>query len=92
MDSPTRRNAVDTTREEIGPASTASEEEWLAERARYAILALRDSVDVNPDKHGGVPVLRGSRFTVILPYAPNVSESVNIAAPAQLPEPPMDRF
>src|SRR5260370_24098627 len=51
------------------PASYATEEEWLAERARYSLLALRDCVEINPEKHGGVPVLRGTRFTVAQLFA-----------------------
>src|SRR5262245_60900557 len=46
-----------------------SEEEWLAERAKYALAVLRDCVEVHPDKRGGVPVLRGTRFTVAQLFA-----------------------
>jgi uncharacterized protein (DUF433 family) len=41
-----------------------SPEEWLAERARHAMLMLRDCAEVNPRKRGGVPVLKGTRFTL----------------------------
>ncbi len=40
------------------------EEQWLAERAKHALVRLRECVEVNPGKRGGVPVLRGTRFTV----------------------------
>lgn len=38
--------------------------EWVAERMRYAALTLRNLVEVDPDKRGGVPVLKGTRMTV----------------------------
>ena len=46
------------------PYLPSNHEEWLAERARYAILMLRDCTEVNPKKRGGVPVLKGTRFTL----------------------------
>jgi uncharacterized protein (DUF433 family) len=46
---------------ESGPAS---HEEWLAERARYAVSMLRDCTEVNPQKCGGVPVLKGTRLSL----------------------------
>jgi uncharacterized protein (DUF433 family) len=39
-------------------------EEWLAERARCALSMLRDCTEVNPRKCGGVPVLKGTRFSL----------------------------
>ena len=39
-------------------------EEWLGERARFALTMLRDCTEVNPEKRGGVPVLKGTRFTL----------------------------
>ncbi len=50
-------------------ASALPDEEWLAERAKYALLVLRECVEVSPGKHGGVPVLRGTRFTVAQVFA-----------------------
>jgi uncharacterized protein (DUF433 family) len=44
-------------------------EEWLAERTKYALVSLHDCVEVDPDKVGGVPVLRGTRFTVAQLFA-----------------------
>jgi uncharacterized protein (DUF433 family) len=41
-----------------------SDEEWAAERVRYATLVLRECVEVDPDKRGGIPVIRGTRLTV----------------------------
>jgi hypothetical protein len=38
--------------------------EWLAERAREAVVTLRECVEVNPGKCRGVPVLRGTRLPV----------------------------
>jgi uncharacterized protein (DUF433 family) len=49
--------------------SSDSEAEWLIERARFSLLSLRDCVEVNPNKRGGVPVLRGTRFTVAQLFA-----------------------
>ncbi|MGA2700718.1 MAG: DUF433 domain-containing protein [Isosphaeraceae bacterium] len=41
-----------------------SNEEWLGYRARHAIIMLRTCTETNPKKCGGVPVLRGTRFTL----------------------------
>ena len=38
--------------------------EWVAERMRYATLTLWHHVEMDPEKRAGVPVLRGTRFTV----------------------------
>ena len=46
-----------------------AEAEWLVERAKYALLVIQDCVEVNPNKRGGVPVLRGTRFTVAQLFA-----------------------
>jgi uncharacterized protein (DUF433 family) len=51
------------------PVPSIPEEEWLLERAKYALLTLRECVESNPDKHSGVPVLRGTRFTVAQLFA-----------------------
>jgi uncharacterized protein (DUF433 family) len=39
-------------------------EEWLAFRWKCAALALRDSVEIDSRKRGGIPVVRGTRFTI----------------------------
>ncbi|MGP0067334.1 MAG: DUF433 domain-containing protein [Isosphaeraceae bacterium] len=41
-----------------------STEGWLAERAEHAALTLQHCVEVNPNKCSGVPVFRGTRFTL----------------------------
>jgi uncharacterized protein (DUF433 family) len=46
-----------------------SQEEWLAERARWAACVLRNCVEVDPKKRSGVPVLKGTRFTVAQLFA-----------------------
>ena len=33
-------------------------------RTRKSVLLLKDCIEVHPQKRGGVPVLRGTRFTV----------------------------
>jgi hypothetical protein len=38
------------------PKLELSVDEWLAERAKYALTTLRDCVEINPNKHGGAPV------------------------------------
>src|SRR5687767_6621795 len=38
--------------------------EWVAERMRFAAVTLRDLIEVDPEKCGGVPVLKGSRITI----------------------------
>jgi uncharacterized protein (DUF433 family) len=40
------------------------EADWLAERIRHATSTLRQVVNIDPDVRGGVPVLRGTRFTL----------------------------
>ena len=48
------------------PSSIAGADapQWLVERTRHAARELDDCVEVNPDKLGGVPVLKGSRISV----------------------------
>ena len=41
-----------------------ADEEWVFQRVRYATLILRECVEVDPDKRDGIPVLRGTRFTL----------------------------
>lgn len=38
--------------------------QWLTQRAQYATRELGDCVEVNPEKLGGVPVLKGTRVSV----------------------------
>src|SRR3979490_1206826 len=38
--------------------------QWLAERAQHASRELSNCVEANPDKLGGVPVLKGTRVSV----------------------------
>jgi len=46
-----------------------SQEAWLAERVQWAASVLHDCVEVNPNKRGGIPVLKGTRFTVAQLFA-----------------------
>jgi uncharacterized protein (DUF433 family) len=39
-------------------------DEWIAQRATDATLMLRNCAEVSPSKRGGVPVLKGTRFTL----------------------------
>jgi uncharacterized protein (DUF433 family) len=39
-------------------------EEWIASRMKYAMQVLREYVEIDVLKRGGVPVLKGTRFTV----------------------------
>jgi uncharacterized protein (DUF433 family) len=39
-------------------------EQWVAERLRFAVRMLRETIEVNPQKRGGVPVLSGTRVPV----------------------------
>jgi uncharacterized protein (DUF433 family) len=36
----------------------------FARRMHEAVVMLRNSVEINPQKHGGVPVLKGTRITI----------------------------
>lgn len=40
------------------------DEQWIEERLRFAVSVLRESVTVDPDIRGGVPVLKGTRIPV----------------------------
>lgn len=46
-----------------------SQEAWLAEHVKSAPSVLCDCVEVNPNKRGGIPVLKGTRFTVAQLFA-----------------------
>lgn len=37
--------------------------EWLAERLTHAGSMLPTCIEVNPNKRGGIPVIKGTRFT-----------------------------
>jgi len=39
-------------------------ESWFTECAKWADEALQKSVEIDPKRRGGVPVLKGTRFTV----------------------------
>jgi uncharacterized protein (DUF433 family) len=43
--------------------------EWQLERIRFGLGALRDCIEVNANKRGGVPVLKGTRFTLAQLFA-----------------------
>lgn len=45
-------------------APTSHDELDLAKRLAYAIKLIGDSVEIDPDVRGGLPVVRGSRITV----------------------------
>ena len=47
----------------MATANSALAEE-LTSRTANAVLLLKDCVEVNPQKRSGVPVLKGTRFTV----------------------------
>ncbi len=46
------------------PAQWLSNEQLIRERLRQAALALRECIEVNARKLGGVPLLKGTRFSV----------------------------
>lgn len=48
----------------ISDGGTVGIDEWLAERMLYASHVLRECVDVDPKRRGGIPVLKGTRFTL----------------------------
>lgn len=48
---------------------TLTHEAWLAERMLWATSVLRDCVEVDPQKRSGIPVLKGTRFTVAQLFA-----------------------
>ncbi len=48
----------------MGDGGDVGIDEWLAERMAYASQKLRECVEVNPKRRGGIPVLKGTRFTL----------------------------
>lgn len=44
-------------------------QEPFAERASQAVLTLQECVEVSPERLGGIPVLRGTRFSVAQLFA-----------------------
>jgi uncharacterized protein (DUF433 family) len=50
---------------DVNPVSSFdySHEQWLADRSRLAMVALRNCIEISPKKLGGVPVFRGTRFS-----------------------------
>ena len=48
----------------VAPKNALSPEAWIAERARQAMLMLRETVVIDPEIRNGVPVLKGTRFTI----------------------------
>ena len=56
----------------------SSDEDWLAERARWAATALRECVEADPNKRSGHPVLKGTRFTIAQLFA-ELADGRNIA-------------
>ncbi|GEM_PF-4567732 len=59
-------------------AAALSPEERLAERARWAASVLRDCVEADGNKRGGIPVLKGTRFTVAQVFA-ELGDGRNVA-------------
>jgi uncharacterized protein (DUF433 family) len=75
-------------------AQEISTEGWLAERAAHAAVMLGHCVEINPSKCGGVPVFRGTRFTLARFLAELAEErSVNdIARDFDLDEDVLNQF
>jgi uncharacterized protein (DUF433 family) len=48
----------------LKPDDTLEREERLAKRLQHAIQQLHGCVDVTPAIRGGIPVVKGTRFTV----------------------------
>jgi uncharacterized protein (DUF433 family) len=48
----------------VPKAASISRDEWIVVRLHYAAMILRDSVEIDPEIRGGVPVLKGTRITV----------------------------
>jgi uncharacterized protein (DUF433 family) len=64
-DIPERKERKDWLVEvELRPVQWLSGEERIHEQLRQASLALRHCVEINAKKLGGIPVLKGTRFSV----------------------------
>src|SRR4051794_31840617 len=48
----------------VGSLLSGRADQWLVERTRQAALQMDECVELNPDKLGGVPVLKGTRISV----------------------------
>src|SRR5271166_315173 len=55
-----------------------ADEEWMAERFRHAGLLMRECIEVDPERRGGIPVVRGTNFTVAQ-LLQELAEGKNIA-------------
>ncbi len=44
--------------------SSPRTDQWLADRLEHASRELDDCVELNPEKLGGIPVLKGTRISV----------------------------
>jgi len=40
------------------------DQDWLANRSHQAMIALRDYIESDPKRLGGIPVFKGTRFSV----------------------------
>jgi len=54
-------------------------ETWIAERLRIAATMLRDSIDIDPEKRGSVPVIKGTRVPVATVLA-ELAEDANVSS------------
>lgn len=46
------------------PVRHLSKSGWLADRLRVGMRLLEDSIEFDPDKCGGIPLLRGTRVSI----------------------------
>src|SRR5436305_2070095 len=63
---PTRKEAHAWIITEASSASAFNlmHQQWLADRSRLALFAIQDCVEISAKKLGGVPVFRGTRFSI----------------------------
>jgi uncharacterized protein (DUF433 family) len=45
-------------------ATKIRKEEWLSQKLDFAMTTLNESIEIDPDIRGGIPVVRGTRIPV----------------------------
>lgn len=66
----------------ITPIAERAPAQWMARRAEFASSELSDCIERNPQKLGGVPVIKGTRISVAQILA-ELAEGLSIEEVAQ---------
>jgi uncharacterized protein (DUF433 family) len=61
------------------PKPVVSREDWFVERVTQAVFILQEHVECSPDVMGGMPVLKGTRFTLSRLFA-ELADGLSVVA------------